>query len=81
MNGIIVVKLHEDFDFENAKADIMIKQKGKRIYRTHQKIRPMPKKKMPKRGEAFPQSMVLIDRWKGYDECIDEIFGEAYESE
>lgn len=40
-------------------------------------LRPMPKKKMPKHGEMFPQDMRLVDRWKGYDMCIDEILGEA----
>ena len=40
-------------------------------------FRPLPKRKMPKFGEAYPQSMTLIDRWKGYDECLDDILGET----
>ena len=43
-------------------------------------LKPMPQKKMPKSGEAYPQSMVLIDRWRGYDECINDILGESNES-
>ena len=40
-------------------------------------LRPLPHKKMPKQGEAFPQDMRLIDRWRGWDACIDEIMGET----
>ena len=41
------------------------------------RLRPLPHKKMPKQGEAFPQDMRLIDRWRGWDACIDEITGET----
>ena len=40
-------------------------------------LRPLPQKKMPKQGEAFPQDVRLIDRWRGWDACIDEIMGET----
>lgn len=40
-------------------------------------LRPLPHKKMPKQDEAFPQDMRLIDRWRGWDACIDEIIGET----
>ena len=40
-------------------------------------LRHLPHKKMPKQGEAFPQDMRLIDRWRGWDACIDEIMGET----
>lgn len=40
-------------------------------------LKPLPQRKMPKFGEAYPQSMVLIDRWKGYDECLDDILGDT----
>ena len=40
-------------------------------------LKPLPQRKVPKFGEAFPQSMALIDRWKGYDECLDDILGET----
>ena len=42
-------------------------------------LRLMPQKKMPKHGEAFPQDMRLVDQWRGYDMCIDEILGEKDE--
>ena len=44
MLGIIVVKLHNDFDFDNAKANVQIQQGNKKIYRNHMKIRPCPLK-------------------------------------
>lgn len=40
-------------------------------------LKPLPIKKMPKQGKAFPQDMRLIDRWRGWDACIDEIMGET----
>lgn len=40
-------------------------------------LRYLPHKKMPKQGEAFPQDMRLIDRWRGWDACVDEILGET----
>lgn len=40
-------------------------------------LKLLPHKKMPKQGEAFPQDMRLIDRWRGWNACIDEILGET----
>ena len=53
---------------------------GELVYSIVCPLKPLPQKKMPKSGEAYPQSMVLIDRWRGYDECINDILGESNES-
>ena len=39
-------------------------------------LKLIPKRRMTNQNEALPQSMTLIDRWRGFDECLDEILGE-----
>lgn len=38
MLAMVIIKLHDNFDLKNAKADVLIRANGKKIYRKHMKI-------------------------------------------
>lgn len=77
MLGIIVVKLHDDFDFNNAKANVQIQQGNKQIYRNHMKIRLCPlKEKAITSGDHLFQT--IDTAWvEGYNACLETIIGDT----
>ena len=42
-------------------------------------LKSLPERRTPKSNESSPQSVTLIDRWRGFDECLNEILGGNYE--
>ena len=81
MKAIVVIDLHEDFEFP-AKADIKIKTKDKTIFRTHMKLKPMPQRKNTNKLQDFGNAQIVwidktIYRNEGWNACIDEIMGET----
>lgn len=76
MKAVFVIDIDDEDELGEAFATITSEEKDYYFF-TKGVIRLLPHKKMPKQGEAFPQDMRLIDRWRGWDACIDEIMGET----
>lgn len=63
MKAIVVIDLHEDFKFP-AKADVKIRTQDKTIYRTHMRLKPLPK------GFGID---IVDDYAKGWNDFLKEI--------
>ena len=71
MKAIILVNVHDDLDLSKAKADVLIKIEGKKIHRSHMRIRPLPERK----EYRLPDGKMDLNEASryGWNKCLDAI--------